>query len=157
MAERKRRNENIRDESLPKRKKRTSQIIAIEEAQKRRKEKRAELIKEEKYQKRRERAQEKASRPKMTSGKKFAVAGVLAVALLIFVSNGYRIIDLNLNKTSFERVYEEKLAEKARLEKELSLVDDPEYVGQQARDRFHMLKDGEIVYIFPSKEAPEAQ
>ena len=157
MAERKRKRENINAENLPRRKKGTSQIIEIEEAQNRRREKRAEIIKEEKMQKRRAKAQEKASRPKMTSGKKFAVCGILVVALLVFISNGYRIIDLNLNKTSYERVYEEKLAEKARLEKELSLVDDPEYIGQQARDRFHMLKDGEVVYIFQSKESPEAQ
>ena len=157
MAERKRKRENRRDESLPRGKKRTSQIIEIEEAQKRRRAKRAELIKEEKVQRRRERAQEKASRPKMTGGKKFAVVGILVIAVLLFISSGYRIIDLNLNKGVYERTYEEKLAEKARLENELSLIDDPEYIGQQARDRFHMLKDGEIVYVFPEREAPEAQ
>ena len=157
MAERKRRRENRIDESASKRQKSTSQIIEIEEAQKRRKDKRAELIKEEKAERRREKNREKASRPKMSGGKKLAVFGVLVIALLVFISSGYRIIDLNLNKAVYEKTYEEKLAEKARLEKELSLVDDPEYVGQQARDRFHMLKDGEIFYVFPEKEAIEAQ
>jgi Septum formation initiator. len=147
---RKKRNEN-------RRKRGTSQIIEIEEAQKRRKTKRAEIVKEEKVQKRRERAEEKASRPKMTRGKKLAVCGVIAVACLIFLSNGYKIINLNLDKAVYEDIYQEKIGEKARLEKELNMVDDLEYVGQQARDRFHMLKDGEIFYLFTEKETVETQ
>ena len=150
-GERKRRTEQAE------KRRQTSHIIEIEEAQKRRKAKRDELIKREKAQRRKEKSLEKASRPKMSNGKKLAVCLVLVVAGLIFASSGYRIVDLNLNKNVYEQKYEEKLAEKARLEKELSLVDDPEYIGQQARDRFHMLRDGEILYLFPEKEAPEAQ
>jgi len=152
MAERTRRNERP-----DRRRNKASQIIEIEEAQKRRKEKRAELIKQEKVLRRREKALEKASRPKMSGGKKLAICGILVVAVLVFIFNGYRIIDLNLNKSVFEKEYEEKLAEKARLEKELSLVDDPEYIEQQARNRFHMLREGEILYVFPGSEGPEAQ
>ena len=152
MAERKNRNE-----TTEKRRGRTAHIIEIEEAQKRRKEKRAELIKQEKALRRREKAMERASRPKMSSGKKLAVGGVLLIAVLVFMLNGYRIVDLNLNKAVYEKEYEEKLAEKVRLEKELSLIDDPEYIEQQARNRFHMLREGEILYVFPEKEGPEAQ
>ena len=93
----------------------------------------------------------------MSRTKIVAVCLVLAIAGGIFVSNGMRIIDLNLNKVVYEKEYEEKLAEKARLEKELSLVNDPEYIEQLARNRFHMLREGEILYIFPEKEGPEAQ
>ena len=152
MGERKKRNE-----IAEKRRKRTSHIIEIDEAQKRRKEKRAEFIKQEKVLRRREKALEKASRPKMSGSKKIAVCGALIIAVLVFILNGYRIIDLNLNKAIYEKEYEEKLAEKARLEKELSLVDDPEYIEQQARNRFHMLREGEILYVFPEKAGPEAQ
>ena len=151
MAERKHRNG-----TTERRRSKAAQIIEIEEAQKRRKEKRAELIKQEKALRRREKAAEKASRPKMSSSKKLAVGGVLLIALLVFVLNGYRIVDLNLNKAVYEKEYEEKLAEKVRLEKELSLIDDPEYIEQQARNRFHMLREGEILYVFPEKEGPEA-
>lgn len=147
----------IQGRGMAERKRRTSKIIEIEEAQKRRKAKRAELMKEEKVQKRREAAREKASRPKMSGGKKLIFCGVIIIAILLFLSSGYRIIDLNLNKAAYERIYEEKLAEKAKLEKELSMINDPEYVGQQARDRFHMLKDGELFYVFPEKEPIEAQ
>ena len=134
-----------------------SQIIEIEEAQKRRKAKRAALVKEEKVQRRREKLREKASRPKMSRAKKIAVCGIVAFAILVFITSGYRIIDLNLNKGVYEQRYEEKLAEKARLETELSLIDDPEYIEQQARDRFHMLRDGEVLYVFPEHDGPEAQ
>ena len=140
-----------------KRRRPASQIIEIEEAQKRRQEKREEQKVREKALRRRARAEEKASRPKMSRGKKIMVGGVVLIAILVFIFNGYRIINLNLDKAVYEKKYEEKLAEKARLEKELSLVDDPEYVEQQARDRFHMLRDGEILYVFPEKEAVEAQ
>jgi len=152
MAERKRRNERT-----PNRRTKVSQINEMEEAQRRRKAKRAELVKQEKVIRRREKAQEKASRPKMSTGKKLAVCGALVVAVLLFISSGYRIIDLNLNKAVYEKEYEEKLAEKARLEKALSLVDDPEYVEQQARTRFKMLREGEILYVFPEAKGPEAQ
>ena len=152
MAERKR-----RETQNERRHTKTSQIIEIDEAQKRRKEKRAELVKQEKVLRRREKATEKASRPKMSSGKKLAVCGILVIAVLAFAYNGYRIVDLNLNKAVYEKEYEEKLAEKSRLEKQLSLIDDPEYVEQQARNRFHMLREGETLYIFPEAEGPEVQ
>ena len=146
-----------RNEKNDKRRSKYSQMNEIEEAQSRRKEKRAELIKQEKVMRRREKAAEKASRPKMSGSKKLAICGVLVVAVLIFIFNGYRIIDLNLNKAVYEKEYEEKLAEKARLEKELSLVDDLGYIEQQARSRYHMLKEGEILYVFPEAQGPEAQ
>ncbi|MDR3365238.1 MAG: septum formation initiator family protein [Clostridiales Family XIII bacterium] len=134
-----------------------SSIIEIEEGQKRRKEKRAERVKAEKAQMRREKIREKRERPKMSRGKKLAACGVMLIAGLLFVFNGYRIVDLNLDKAVYEKEYEEKVAEKARLEKELSLVDDPAYVEQQARDRFHMLRAGEILYVFPQRDAVETQ
>ena len=132
-------------------------IIEIDAAQRRRREKRAEFLKQERVQKRREKEQEKRSRPKMSRGKKFAVCGVMLIAVLIFISSGYRIIDLNLNKAVYEKRYEEKLAEKVRLEKELSMVDTTEYIGKQARDKYHMLREGEILYLFPEEDTLEPQ
>ena len=93
----------------------------------------------------------------MSFGKKIMVGGAVLIAILVFIFNGYRIFNMNLDKAVYENRFEERLAEKARLEKELSLVDDPEYVEQQARDRFHMLRDGEVLYVFPEKEAIEVQ
>ena len=141
MEERRRRTEQTETH------RKTSPIIEIEEAQKRRKARREEYVKQEKVQKRRL----KKSRPRISRVKKLIACGVLVLVVLIFISSGYRIVELNLNKTIYENRYEERLAEKARLEKELSSVDDIEYIGQQARDRFNMLRDGEILYVFPEK------
>ena len=93
----------------------------------------------------------------MSGGKKLVVCCLLIITVAVFISSGYRIVHLNLNKSVYEQKYEEKLAEKARLEKELSLVDDLDYIGQQARNRYHMLRDGEILYVFPEEESLEAQ
>ena len=92
----------------------------------------------------------------MSLGKKLSVCGVLVVAVLVLASSGYRIVDLNMSKTVYEKRYEEKLVEKALLEKELGFVDDPLYVEQQARNRFRMLREGEIFYVFPEKAPTEA-
>jgi cell division protein FtsB len=62
-----------------------------------------------------------------------------------------RIIDLNLDKAYFETQLDEKVAEKVRLEKELARIGTPEYIEQEARNRFHMLKDGELLYVFPDQ------
>ena len=132
-------------------------IIAIEEAQKKRQAKRAEIAKQEKVQKRIAKQREKASRPKMSNGKKLVAIGVVIIALIIFISSGYRIVNLNQDKAVYENKYEERLAEKVKLEKELSLIDDQEYIEQQARDRFHMLREGEILYVFPESETVETQ
>jgi len=148
MAERSRKNE--------KRRRHNSQIIEIDEAQKRRKEKRARQVRQETAQVRREKVQTKAPRPNMSLSKKLAVCGVLVIAVLVLASSGYRVIDLNMSKAVYENRYEEKLVEKARLEKELSHVDDPEYIEQQARNRFRMLREGEILYVFPEKAPVEA-
>ena len=132
-------------------------IIEIEYAQERRKAKRAELLKQEKMQKRRDKAKEKESRRKMSFGKMLAVFAVLVLAGVIFLFSGCRIYELNLDKGVYEKRLEEKEAEKSRLEKELSQIDDISYIGQQARDKFHMLREGEILYVFPEEESPEAQ
>jgi len=146
-----------REEYQNERRRSGSKIIEIEEAQKRRKAKRAELLKQEKVQKRRERALRKANRPRMSRGKKLMVCGVIVIAVLVFATSGYRIISLNLDKNVYEKKYEEKLAEKVRLEKELSLVDDPEYIEHQARSLFNMVRDYETLYVFPEAEPVEAQ
>jgi len=157
MAEKNRRDRNKKEEQAGKRRNSASQIIEIEEAQKRRQTKRGEFLSQEKVQKRREKLLEKASRPKMSRGKKLAVCGVLVVAGLVFFSSGYRIVNLNLDKGTYQQKYEQELAEKARLEKQLSEVDDPAYIEQVARDKYHMLRDGEVLYVYPEAETVEAQ
>jgi cell division protein FtsB len=132
-------------------------IIDIEEAQEKRRGKREEQAGRERAKKRAIRTREKQALPKMTPGKKLAALGVVAVAVLLFCYNGLRIIDLNLDKADFETQLDEKVAEKLRLEKELARIGTPEYIEQEARNRFHMLKDGELLYVFPDQAADNSR
>ncbi|MDR0874956.1 MAG: septum formation initiator family protein [Clostridiales Family XIII bacterium] len=128
-------------------------IIEIEEAQAKRRKKREEQFGREKAKQRAKRTRAKQALPKMTPGKKLAALGVVVVAVLLFCYNGLRIIDLNLDKADYEKQLAEKQSEKVRLEKELAMIGTPEYIEQEARSRFHMLKDGELLYVFSEQQA----
>ena len=41
--------------------------------------------------------------------------------------------------------------EKAQMEKELSEINDPENLENQARDQLRLIKEGEYLYIFPEE------
>jgi cell division protein FtsB len=127
-------------------------IIEIEAAQEKRQKKREEQVGRERAKKRAQKTREKQALPKMTPGKKLAALSVVAVAVLLFCFSGLRIIDLNLDKADYVAQLEEKQAEKVRLEKELEMIGTPEYIEQEARSRFHMLKDGELLYVFPEQQ-----
>ena len=127
-------------------------IIEIEEAQEKRRQKREEQAGRERTKKRNKKKREKQALPKMTPGKTLAALGVVAVAVLLFCYSGLRIIDLNIDKTKYVKQLEEKEAEKLRLENELERIGTLEYIEQEARNRFHMIKDGELLYIFPEKK-----
>jgi cell division protein FtsB len=155
MRERTRRRERqINKESM---RRGSGTIIEIEEAQARRKQKRAEIFKAEKVQRRIQKARMRKERPKMSAGKKFAVAFVIIASVALFGAGGYKNIELGIEKAETQKIYEQKLAEKLRLEKQLTAVNDLEYIEQEARDRFHMLKDGEILYVFPDEQADNTQ
>jgi len=130
--------------------------IEIEDAQKRRKKKRIEKIGEEKFYGRREPKQKKERVPLSPKAKLIAIS-VVALAIFLFAIGGYKNIELMGEKREAEKLYEEKLAEKNRLEKTLAQIDEPEYIEQEARDRFHMLKDGETLYILPEESADTSQ
>jgi cell division protein FtsB len=127
-------------------------IIEIEEAQEKRRKKREEHGGREKAKKRAKKTRERQAQPKMTPGKKLAAFGVLALFVVLFCYSGLNIIDLNLDKADYEKQLAERLSEKARLEKELTMIGTPEYIEQEARSRFHMLKDGELLYVFPEQQ-----
>ena len=127
-------------------------IIEIEEAQEKRRQKREEQAGRERAKKRSERKREKQALPKMTPGKTLAALGVVGVAVFLFCYSGIRIIDLNQDKALYVNQLEEREAEKLRLENELARIGSLEYIEQEARNRFHMIKDGELLYIFPEEQ-----
>jgi cell division protein FtsB len=132
-------------------------LIEIEKAQERRRRKREEYARTERAIRQEQKCAEKLARPKMSVGKKLAAVCVVVGAVLLFGWNGIRNLELSLERADAQQLYEERVAEKARLELELSAVHDPEYIEQQARERFHMLKDGEILYVLPGLEADNTQ
>jgi cell division protein FtsB len=132
-------------------------LIEIEKAQERRRRKREEIARTERGRRQEQKRAEKLARPKMSVGKKLAAACVVAGAVLLFGWNGVRNLELSLERADAQLLYEERVAEKERLELELSAVHDPDYIEQQARERFHMLKDGEILYVLPGQEADNTQ
>ena len=137
-----------------------SGIIEIEEAQRRRQQKREEAIKESRLKEKKEKKQKKQSkkeRPKMSPEKKIAALCVVVVVFVVFGISGMQLMGLHNEKAKVEAEYQERLAEKESLEKEFSMVNDPEYIESQARDRFRMLKTGEILYVFPSQDTDNSQ
>jgi cell division protein FtsB len=127
-------------------------IIDIEEAQEKRQRKREEQAGREKAKQRVKKMRAKQALPKMTPGKHLLALGVVVIAVFLFCYSGLSIIDLNLDKADYEKQLAEKQSEKVRLEKELAMIGTPEYIEQEARSRFHMLKDGELLYVFPEQQ-----
>jgi Septum formation initiator. len=136
----------------------SSQIIEIEEAQRMRKQKREEDITEGRLKKKKTKKDlDKKSKSKMSRGKKITAAVVVAFSVSLLGFYGMKLIDLSVEKSKAIDILEQKQIEKESLEKEFAMVNDPEYIEAQARDRFHMLKEGEILYVFPPKETDNSQ
>ncbi|MDR3294374.1 MAG: septum formation initiator family protein [Clostridiales Family XIII bacterium] len=77
---------------------------------------------------------------------------ILLVLLLVVTVYGGQILNLKSEEESAVSELEAALDRKARLETELSHIDDPAYIEQQARTRLRMIKPGELLYVLP--EAP---
>lgn len=145
----------------------TSRIIDIEEAQELRKQRRSALV--EKKNKRALTAQEKAEKERekreaeeIARARKSFVTGrrivffIVIVVLLIFAGlKATELIDLRGEAAEAQKDLETKNEQKARLEKELSLIGSAEYIEKQARERLRMVKPGEIIYLFPGASEGE--
>ncbi len=77
----------------------------------------------------------------------------MIVAVLAFLGGAVsQIIKLNIELNEAKKVKETKTAEKVKMEKELERINDPEYIEEQARKRLRMIRQGEILYVFPEEE-----
>jgi cell division protein FtsB len=124
------------------RRKRSENVISMAEARARRREKRA-LRQSRKSAKRGNR---------LFAYRKFYIAILL---FLLITSSVYavRIAALKADETRATAELTAAREEKARLEKELSYIDDPTYIEQQARTRLRMIKPGETYYVLPENDA----
>jgi len=126
-------------------------VIDIEEAQRIRRERRAEIMESSKYRKRRKHAEAMASaraaRKSFTSGRRLLFLLIAIFIACIVIIAGSRINSLQQKQAEAHRDYKMKTEQRDRLENELAAVNDPEYIEAQARERLHMIKRGEILYI----------
>lgn len=83
----------------------------------------------------------------------FAIATVVFLSVGISLFNDYLRLQ-NLEKYQSEAVVTQEASKekKAKLEKEVDLLEDEDYVAKIARDRFLYSKDGELVFPLPEHE-----
>ncbi|MDR0356935.1 MAG: septum formation initiator family protein [Clostridiales Family XIII bacterium] len=123
-----------------------SRVIDIEEAQRLRRKRRAETTK-------RKRTEvltlpsDNSERKSRSSGRRVVYLLVVIVMLTLSAISGVRILDLKAEESKAERALAIKTEEKARLEKELAMLNDPEYVEAQARAQLRMIKKDEVLYV----------
>ncbi|MDO4544625.1 MAG: septum formation initiator family protein [Bacillota bacterium] len=132
----------------------SSKVIDMEEARKQRQAKReAEKAKEE--------AKKKRSSSQNTRGKMairrsrnrrrlmvlLIALGIIAVIALSVIN----VISLKREEISVLKQQEELKEEKKELEKELSNINDPENLEEEARNQLRLIKPGEVLYMFPEE------
>jgi cell division protein FtsB len=140
-------------------------IIEMEEAQKHRRDKRNQNLETSKLKKRETKVKErrkiklieKKSRRKLSAGKKLVIAVIFLIAVTALGFSGYKIVNLKLAEAEVTDTYEAKVSEKKKLEREYSMVNDPKYIEKQARERFNMIIEGEILYIYPEAQGDNSQ
>lgn len=132
--------------------KNNSQVIDIEQARKERLEKRrAEKAKEEekiRY------AASQNTRGKMAIRKaqrrRRILIGIIVVCIIGVVAfSVLNVISLKKEQKNMREQQEALEKEKAQLEKELSEINDPENIEEQAREQLRLIKKGEYLYVFP--------
>jgi len=129
--------------------KKDNQVIDFEAAREERRKKREALAK--KTPPKDARKNEVHSKRKLS--KKNRSRTVYAAILLIIVAvvgvSAFNIISVRIQKTEELARQKALLNKKQALSEELSSVDNPEYVEQQARMLLRMIKPGEILYVVP--------
>lgn len=119
--------------------KKEQQVINIEKAR------------EEKREKREKRAKAKTK----TSKHRRIYAAVLIVLVVLVSLYAAQVISLHTSKKEAAASRDAAIEEKAKLERELEIVNDSEYIEHQARTRLRMIKPGEILYILPENKSSE--
>ncbi|MHC5269894.1 FtsB family cell division protein [Enterococcus sp. LJL98] len=92
------------------------------------------------------------------------LAVVFSIATVLFVSVGLSLFNDALRLNQLENYREETIVEqqaiqknKADLEREVSLLQDKDYVAKIARERFLYSKKGELVFPLPESETSTAK
>ena len=140
-------------------------VIDIEEAQKERRRKREQAITDKKKKSRKDKKESSADtvlrvssdarkkkRKKASRTKKFLIVVMILVVLIFSGGAIAQVVSLNMELRDAKAEQERRLEEKEMLENDLERINDPEYIEEQARKRLRMIRQGEILYVFPDEE-----
>jgi cell division protein FtsB len=125
--------------------------IDIEAAQKERREKRAQALKSRRRKVKAAKAEAEKARRSFITGRRFILVCVTAAVIFFVGSSAFRIMDLKVQEEEAAKELKARTEQKARLESELSALNDREYIEEQARERLGMVKPGEVVYVFEAR------
>jgi cell division protein FtsB len=88
-----------------------------------------------------------------TAGKRLIYALVVLVVFVFVVISGIHVLDLKAEAVVAESALAATVEKKARLEKELTMLNDPAYIETQIREQLRMIKKDETLYVLgDSKE-----
>jgi len=160
MARKKTRGKRIKDTSSIDR-----HVIDIEEAQEERRLRRQQAANEKKRKSHHNKAESaadtvlnvssearKKKRKKAGRAKRVLIL-IMILAVLVFCGGAItQVVKLNIELRETEAERDRMLAEKNLLEKDLTRINDPEYIEEQARKKLRMIRQGEILYVFPENE-----
>ncbi|MDR2163035.1 MAG: septum formation initiator family protein [Clostridiales Family XIII bacterium] len=127
--------------------------IDIEEAQKERREKRAQALKSRRRKVKAAKIEAEKARRSFIAGRRFILLCVMAAVVFFVGSSAFRIMDLKAQENVAAEELKAKAEQKARLESELAMIGNKEYIEDQARERLGMVKQGEVVYVFEDGDA----
>ncbi|MDR0851559.1 MAG: septum formation initiator family protein [Clostridiales Family XIII bacterium] len=138
-------------------------VIDIEEAQRLRRKKREAAVSKMKVRAAAEAALETEIETPKSGVRFFAfVKGVIlfaaAIVFIVFVLvSTVNLINLSKEAEQAQITLAEVEAEKAQVAKQLTLVNDPAFIEEQARQQLRMIRPGETLYVFGAPDDESAQ
>lgn len=79
------------------------------------------------------------------------VAIIILCAAIVLAFSVLNVISLKREQHEVMKQAEALQQEKAQLEKELSEINDPKNIEEQARDQLRLIMPGETLYMFPEE------
>lgn len=130
-----------------------SRIIDIEDAIEFRRDKRREAMEA----KNRKRSVSDGKRGSFFTRRRAIHVVVIAIVIIIGGVSGVNVLNLQSQADAAKDRLQATVAEKARLEKELAMADNPSYIEDQARDKLRMIMKGETLYVFSTQQEDNSQ
>jgi len=96
------------------------------------------------------------NRKKKKTGIRFMIFVMVIVAIAVFSVPAFKVLGLKSEASERDAVLDEKEATKERLERELAVTTEPQFIETQARDALLMIKPGETMYVFDTAESADA-